>query len=94
MVGDWTVSPDGRRAVIGSTAVDLASGRVGPELMDKLATWFGHWEDSTHVLTQILEAEPQGQPSAPVWIRCDVSTGACERAPIKTSNSTSAVIDW
>ena len=29
----WAVSPDGRRAVAGSTVVDLTSGRTGPELM-------------------------------------------------------------
>ncbi|MHB8273989.1 MAG: hypothetical protein ACYDC9_04380 [Dermatophilaceae bacterium] len=91
---DWTVSPDGRHAVVGSTVVDLATGRVGPELMDKLGISFAHWEDSTHVLTHIFEAEPQGQPAAPVWVRCDVATGACERAPIKGSKNTSAVIDW
>ncbi len=91
---DWTVSPDGRHAVVGSSVVDLASGRVGPDLMDKLGFYFPHWEDSTHVLTHILEAEPQGQPAAPIWVRCDVTTGGCEQAPIKGSNGTSAVIDW
>ena len=90
---DWTVSPDSRRAVIGSTVVDLASGRVGPELMDNLATRFGHWEDSTHVLTHIVDPAPKGQ-IVDFWVRCDDSTGACERAPIRTSNNTSAVIDW
>ena len=91
---DWTVSPDGRHAVVGSTVVDLANGRVGPDLMDKLVSRFEHWEDSTRVLTHIFEAEPQGQPAAPVWVRCDVTTGACEQAPIRGSNGTSAVIDW
>ncbi|MHB1472425.1 MAG: hypothetical protein ACYCV4_02160 [Dermatophilaceae bacterium] len=90
----WAVSPDGRHAVIGSTVVDLPSGRVGPELMDKLGFYSPHWEDSTHVLTHIFEAEPQGQPAAPIWVRCDVTTGACEQAPIKGSNGTSAVLDW
>jgi len=33
---DWTVSPDGRRTVFGSTVVDLVNGRVGPELMNSL----------------------------------------------------------
>lgn len=90
----WAVSPDGRHAVIGSSVVDLASGSVGPDLMDKLGFYFPHWEDSTHVLTHIFEAEPQGQPAAPIWVRCDVTTGGCEQAPIKGSNGTSAVIDW
>ena len=91
---DWTVSPDGRHAVVGSTVVDLANGRVGPDLMDKLVSRFEHWEDSTRVLTHIFEAEPQGQPAAPVWVRCDVTTGACEQAPIPRTNGTSAVIEW
>jgi hypothetical protein len=34
----WSVSPDGRRAVAGSTVVDLASRRAGPELMGKLGS--------------------------------------------------------
>jgi len=91
---DWTVSPDGRRAVIGSTVVDLANGRVGPELMGKLGIFFPHWEDSTHVLTQVMGSDPQGQPLTPIWVRCDVSNGACEQAPINGANGTSAVIDW
>ncbi len=90
----WAVSPDGRHAVIGSSVVDLASGRVGPELMDKLRFYFPHWEDSTHILTHIFEAEPQGQPAAPIWVRCDVTTGACEQAPIKGSNGTWTLMDW
>ena len=93
-VPEWTVSPDGRRAVIGPTVLHLADGTVGPELMDKLGSRFGHWEDSTHVLTQIVPSEPpEGQPVS-LWVRRDVTTGFCEQAPIKGSKSTSAVIDW
>lgn len=91
---DWTVSPDGRRTVFGSTVVDLVNGRVGPELMNSLGFYSPHWEDSTHVLTPVRGSDPQGQPLTPVWVRCDVSTGACEQAPIPGSNGTSAVIDW
>lgn len=90
----WAVSPDGRRAVFGSGVVDLANGRVGPELMNSLGFYFPHWEDSTHVLSQVMGSDPQGQPLTPIWVRCDVSTGACEQAPIPGSNATSAVIDW
>jgi len=78
---DWTVSPDGRRAVIGSTVVDLANGRVGPELMGKLGIFFPHWEDSTHVLTQVMGSDPQGQPLTPIWVRCDVSNVLASRHP-------------
>ena len=92
---DWTVSPDGRRAVTGSAVFDLADGSVGPELLDKLGIEFRHWEDSTHVLTRISPAEPpSGQPVTSFWVRCDVITGVCEQAPIKGSKTTSAVIDW
>ncbi|HEY8653079.1 MAG TPA: hypothetical protein VIL87_08295 [Dermatophilaceae bacterium] len=91
---DWTVSPDGRRTVFGSRVVDLVNGRVGPELMNSLGFYSPHWEDSTHVLTPVRGSDPQGQPLTPVWVRCDVSTGACEQAPIPGSNGTSAVIDW
>jgi len=89
------VSPDGRRAAFGPTVVDLVTGRVGPELLDKLAISFAHWEDSTHVLTHVFPAEPpQDQPVTSIWVRCDVTSGACEQAPIPTSNGTSAVFDW
>ena len=90
----WTVSPDGRRAAFGSTAVDLANGRVGPELMNGLGPSFPHWEDSTHVLSPVRGSDPQGQPLPAIWVRCDVTSGACEQAPIPASNGTSAVIDW
>jgi len=90
----WTVSPDGRRAAFGSTAVDLANGRVGPELMNNLGFYFPHWEDSTHVLNQVTGADLQGQPLTPIWVRCDVTTGACEQAPMPRTKGTSAVIDW
>ena len=83
----WAVSPDGRRAVAGSTVVDLTSGRTGPELMGKLGSYFGPWEDTTHVLTQISGPDPQGH-LIDFWVRCDVTTGACQRAPIKGSNGT------
>ena len=82
------VSPDGRRAVVGSTVIDLVTGRVGLELMNNLALSFAHWEDSTHVLTNVYAAEPpQDQPVTSIWVRCDVMSGACEQAP------TSAHID-
>jgi len=90
----WTVSPDGRRAAFGSTAVDLANGRLGPELMNNLGFYFAHWEDSTHVLNQVTGADLQGQPLTPIWVRCDVTTGACEQAPMPRTKGTSAVIDW
>lgn len=90
----WTVSPDGARAVFGSTAVDLTDGRVGPELMNGLGFYFPHWEDPTHVLNQVMGSDPQGQPLPSIWVRCDVTTGACEQAPIPVANGTSAVIDW
>ena len=83
----WAVSPDGRRAVAGSTVVDLASGRTGPELMGKLGSYFGPWEDPTHVLTQMNGSDPQGH-HIEFWVRCDVTTGACEQAPIRGSNGT------
>jgi hypothetical protein len=91
---DWTVSPDGRHAVFGSTVVDLTDGRVGPELLNSLGFYFPHWEDSTHVLSQAIGADPQGQPLTPIWVRCDVTTSACEQAPIPSSNGASAVMDW
>jgi len=84
----WTVSPDGRRAVVGSTVVDLVTGRVGPELMNNLAISFSfaHWEDSTHVLTPVFPAEPpQDQPATGIEVRCDVTSGACEQAPTSAS---------
>jgi hypothetical protein len=90
----WTVSPDGRHAVVGSRVVDVATGSVGPELMNGLGPSFPHWEDSTHVLNQVMGSDPQGQPLTPIWVRCDVTSGACEQAPIPGSNGTSAVIDW
>jgi len=90
----WTVSPDGRRAVVGSTVVDLATGRTGPELMNSLGLYSPHWEDSTHVLTPVRGSDPQGQPLPAIWVRCDVTSGACQQAPIPGSNGTSAVIDW
>ena len=83
----WTWSPDGRLAVVGSTVVDLASGRTGPELMDKLGSPFGPWEDSTHVLTQVVGSDLQGRSITRIWVRCDVTSGVCEQAP------TSALID-
>ena len=91
---DWTVSPDGRHAVFGSTVFDPTDGRVGPELMNNLGFYSPHWEDSTHVLTPVRGSDPQGQPLTPIWVRCDVATGACEQAPLPGSNGTSAVIDW
>jgi hypothetical protein len=91
---DWTVGPNGRLAVFGSTVVDLTDGRVGPVLMKSLGIYFPHWEDSTHVLSQAIGADPQGQPLTPIWVRCDVTTGVCERAPIPSSNGASAVMDW
>ena len=91
--GDLTVSPDGRRAVVGSTVVDLVTGRVGPKLTDRLGSPFAPWEDPTHVLTHVLGNDAQGAVIS-IWVRCDVSTGACEQAPIPTSNGASAVIDW
>ena len=91
---DWTVSPDGRHAVFGSTVFDPTDGRVGPELMNNLGFYSPHWEDSTHVLTPVRGADPSGQPLTPIWVRCDVATGACEQAPLPGSNGTSAVIDW
>lgn len=91
---DWTVSPDGRRTVFGSTVVDLVNGRVGPELMNSLGLYSPHWEDSTHVLSPVRGSDPQGQPLPAIWVRCDVTSGACEQAPIPGSNGTSAVIDW
>jgi len=60
----WSVSPDGRRAVAGSTVVDLDSGRAGPELMGKLGSYFGPWEDTTHVLTQMNGSDSQGITSS------------------------------
>ncbi|MBE3074829.1 MAG: hypothetical protein IMZ75_07770 [Actinobacteria bacterium] len=90
----WTVSLDGRHAVFGSTVVDLTDGRVGPELMNNLGSYFPHWEDSTHVLSQAMGQDPHGQPLTPILVRCDVTTGACEQAPIPSSNGTSAVMDW
>jgi hypothetical protein len=90
----WTVSPDGRHAVFGSTVVDLTDGRVGPELMKGLGLSFPHWEDSTHVLSPVRGSDPQGQPLPAIWLRCDVTTVACEQAPIPHTNGTSAVIDW
>lgn len=91
----WTVSPDGRRAVVGTKVIDLDSGWVGPSLMDGLGISFAHWEDSTHVLTHAFPAvPPPDQPVTSIWVRCDVTSGACEQAPIPTSNGTSAVIDW
>jgi len=83
----WTVSPDGRRAVVGTTVIDLASGKAGPVLMDKVGSYFGPWEDTTHVLTQISGPDPQGH-LIDFWVRCDVTTGVCQRAPIKGSNGT------
>jgi len=82
----WTVSPDGRRAVIGSTVVNLANGSVGPELLDKLTSRFAHWEDSTHALTDVRGLDSRGSV-IDIWVRCDVTTGVCEHAP------TSALID-
>jgi len=90
----WTVSPDGRLAVFGSTVVDLVNGRVGPELMNGLGLYFPHWEDSTHVLSPVRGSDPLGQSLPAIWIRCDVTSGACEQAPIPGSTGTSAVIDW
>jgi hypothetical protein len=90
----WTVSPDGRRVVVGSTVVDLTTGSVGPVLMNSLGFYFPHWEDSAHVLSQAMGADPQGQPLTPIWVRCDVTTGACEQAPIPRSNGATAVMDW
>ena len=87
------MSPDGRRAVVGSTVVDLVTGRVGPKLTDRLGSPFAPWEDPTHVLTHVLGNDAQGAVIS-IWVRCDVSTGACEQAPIPTSNGASAVIDW
>lgn len=56
---------------------------------------FKHWEDSTHVLTQVFPAEPpQRQPVTSMLVRCDVTTGACEEAPVRGSNGTSPVISW
>ena len=49
----WSVDPDGRRGVVGTTVVDLTTGKAGPVLMDKLGSYFGPWEDTTHVLTQM-----------------------------------------
>jgi hypothetical protein len=82
----WTVSPDGRRAVVGSTVVDLANGSVGPDLLDKLTSRFTHWDDSTHVLTDVRGQDTRGAV-IDIWVRCDVTTGVCEQAP------TSALID-
>ena len=90
----WTVSPDGRHVVVGSRVVDVATGSVGPELMNGLGPSFPHWEDSTHVLSPVRGSDPQGQPLPAIWVRCDVTSGACEQAPIPGSNGTSAVIDW
>jgi hypothetical protein len=57
---DLTVSPDGRRAVVGPTVVDLVTGRVGPKLRDRLAFPFAQWEDPTHVLTHVLGNDARG----------------------------------
>ncbi len=83
----WTVSPDGRRAVVGSTVLDLDSGRVGPSLMEGLGISFVHWEDPTHVLGHVLGAGLQGSVIS-LWVRCDVTTGGCEQAPIQGSTGT------
>ena len=91
----WTVSPDGRRVVVGSTVVDLATGRAGPDLMDNLVIQFPHWEDSTHLLTHIFASEPtQEQLVTSIWLRCEVATGVCEQAPMPRTKGTSAVLDW
>lgn len=89
----WIVSPDGRRVVVGSTVVDLATGVVGPVLMDELVTRFGHWEDSTRILTHIVGQAPKGQ-IVDFWVRCDVTTGVCEQAPIRGSDGTWTLTDW
>jgi len=62
--------------------------------MNNLGFYFPHWEDSTHVLNQVTGADLQGQPLTPIWVRCDVTTGACEQAPMPRTKGTSAVIDW
>jgi hypothetical protein len=79
--------------VVASTVVDLATGVVGPVLMDNLATRFVHWEDSIRVITHIVGPAPKGQV-VEVWVRCDVSTGVCEQAPIRGSNGTWSLSDW
>ncbi len=61
--------------------------------MDKLGSSFRPWEDSTHVLTQMNNSDSQGQ-HIDFWVRCDVTTAVCERAPIQESNGTTDVIDW
>ena len=76
----WTVSPDGRRAVVGSTVVDLANGSVGPKLLDRLTSRFAHWEDSTNTLTDVRGQDTRGSVIV-IWVRCDVTTGVCEQAP-------------
>ena len=86
--GVCPVGPYGRGAVVGSPVVDLATGSVGPELMNNLAISFSfaHWEDSTHVLTPVFPAEPpQDQPATGIEVRCDVTSGACEQAPTSAS---------
>jgi len=62
--------------------------------MNGLDFYFLHWEDSTRVLIRAMGSDPQGQPLPSIWVRCDVTTGVCEQAPIKGSNGTWTLMDW
>lgn len=80
---ELTIGPDGRFALVGATSVDLRApgGRTGslPSMLADPQKW---WEDSTHVLSDLWDEGPAPGTLLSHWVRCDVTTGACERAPL------------
>jgi len=45
-------------------------------------------------LARLRERMPVQGQHIDFWVRCDVTTAVCERAPIQESNGTTDVIDW
>lgn len=70
----------------GIDAVDLRDGSrrrlrapVSARLVGGMIASEQAWEDATHV---ILVVPPQGPARTPEHLRCDVTSGACERVPV------------
>jgi hypothetical protein len=81
-----TVSPDGRYAVIASTAYHLATGAPGRPLLGNRDAPFFAWEDATHAVVFV------GDPT--LYARCDVTTGVCERAPAPVLDGKQVTVAW
>jgi hypothetical protein len=87
-----TVGPDGHYLVLGSTVYDLRTGATGPDLLHNLTDSFTSWQDGIHVFAVPISAG--GASSGLAFVRCDVTTGACERAPFPVASGMPISLAW